>query len=68
MPQIRKIRAIRAIRGKNDLMLIDDFLPEYDFVETHSVAINADAASVYAAANEVDFSDSLIVKWLFQKI
>ncbi|CAN5561013.1 hypothetical protein BH10ACI2_BH10ACI2_13190 [soil metagenome] len=47
-------------------MLIDDFLPEYDFVETHSIAIDASAAQVYAAANEVDFSESFIVRWLFR--
>jgi len=47
-------------------MLIDDFLPEYDFVETHSIAIDADAASVFKAANEVDFSDSFIVRWLLR--
>jgi len=47
-------------------MLIDDFLPEYDFVETHSIAIEASAASVYAAANEVDFGDSFIVRWLLR--
>ena len=35
-------------------MLIDEFLPEYDFVETHNVAIHRDAASVYQAMNEVD--------------
>ena len=47
-------------------MLIDDFLPEYDFVETHGIAIDASPASVYAAANEVDFSDSFIVRWLLR--
>ena len=47
-------------------MLIDEFLPEYDFVETHSIAVDASAASVYAAANEVDFSDSFIVRWLLR--
>ena len=47
-------------------MLIDEFLPEYDFVETHSIAIDASAAIVYAAANEVDFSDSFIVRWLLR--
>ncbi len=47
-------------------MLIDDFLPEYDFVETHNIAIDADVASVYKAANEVDFSDSFIVRWLLR--
>jgi len=47
-------------------MLIDDFLPEYDFVETHSIAIDASAEQVYAAANEVDFADSFVVRWLLR--
>jgi hypothetical protein len=47
-------------------MLIDEFLPEYDFVETHSIAINASAEQVYAVAIEVDFSESFIVRWLLR--
>jgi hypothetical protein len=47
-------------------MLIDEFLPEYDFVETHSISIDASASGVYAAANEVDFSESFIVRWLLR--
>lgn len=47
-------------------MLIDDFLPEFDFVETHSIEIDASAEQVYAAANEVDFADSFIVRWLLR--
>jgi hypothetical protein len=47
-------------------MLIDEFLPKYDFVETHSIAIDASAAQVYAAANEVDFGESFIVRCLLR--
>ena len=47
-------------------MLIDEFLPEHDFVETHDIAIQADAASVYRAINEVDFAESFIVRWLLR--
>lgn len=47
-------------------MLIDEFLPKYDFVETHGIAINASAERVFTAANEVDFSDSFIVRWLLR--
>ena len=47
-------------------MLIDEFLPEYDFVETHSISIDAGAADVFKAANEVDFSESFIVRWLLR--
>ena len=47
-------------------MLIDDFLPEYDFEETHDIVINADAGRVYGAINEVDFAESFIVRWLLR--
>ena len=47
-------------------MLIDEFLPEYDFEETHDIVIHAYAASVYQAINEVDFAESFIVRWLLR--
>ena len=46
-------------------MLIDEFLPEYDFVETHNIKISAAAETVFEALNEVDLSDSMIIRWLF---
>src|SRR5687768_18477855 len=45
-------------------MLIDDFLPEYDFDETHSIKIDADARAIYEAALDADFSESWIVRAL----
>ncbi|MGQ0541786.1 MAG: hypothetical protein ACT4O9_08045 [Blastocatellia bacterium] len=47
-------------------MLIDEFLSEYDFVETHDIAIRAGAAETYRAANEVDFSVSFVIRWLMR--
>lgn len=47
-------------------MLIDDFLSDYDFVETHGISIHASSADIYRAANEVDFSDSFVIRWLFR--
>jgi hypothetical protein len=47
-------------------MLIDEFLAEYDFEEKHSIAIRADAATVYEAAQDVDFGESLIVRVLLR--
>ncbi len=47
-------------------MLIDKFLPEYDFVETHDINICAKAEDVYKAIDEVDFSESFIVRWLLR--
>ena len=47
-------------------MLIDDFLPQYDFAEHHSIIINASAESVYAAVHMLDFSGSPVIRWLFR--
>lgn len=47
-------------------MLIDEFLPEHDFVEKHGILIRADAADIYRVANEIDFSESLVIRWLFR--
>ncbi len=46
-------------------MLIDEFLSEYDFEEMHDIAIHADAADIYRVTNEIDFSESPIIRWLF---
>jgi len=47
-------------------MLIDEFLSDYDFVETHDISIHASAANVYRASNEVDFSESCLIRWLLR--
>ena len=47
-------------------MLIDEFLPEYDFVETHGISIRAGVADIYRAASEVDFSESFIIRLLLR--
>ncbi len=47
-------------------MLIDEFLSEYDFVETHDISIHASAADVYRATNEIDFSESCLIRWLLR--
>ncbi len=47
-------------------MLIDEFLPEYDFEEKHSIAIRADAATVYEAVQNANFGESFIVTLLLR--
>jgi len=47
-------------------MLIDSFLPEYDFVETHDIKIRATAENVFRALNAVDLCESAIIRWLFR--
>jgi hypothetical protein len=45
-------------------MLIDSFAPHPDFVETHSIAINASAEEVHNALWTADLGSSLIIKLL----
>lgn len=45
-------------------MLIDEFLPEHDFVETHDILVRARPADIYRVANEIDFSESFIIRVL----
>lgn len=47
------------------MMLIDEFLPRYDFDEKHEINIRASAEKVYAALNSFDFNDSAVIRWLF---
>ena len=46
-------------------MLIDEFLPVYDVVERHQIAVNAPTERVYAAVRTFDLSDSRVIRWLF---
>lgn len=46
-------------------MLIDDFLPKYDFIETHDIKIRAAAATVFGLVNEIDLCESPIIRGLF---
>lgn len=45
-------------------MLIDDFMPKFDFSENHEITIRAGAESVYRAINEIDVGDSPVISWL----
>jgi hypothetical protein len=47
-------------------VLIDEFLPRFDFAEKHGITINAPAGSVYAAIRTLDLSNSKVVRWLFR--
>jgi hypothetical protein len=42
-------------------MLIDEFLPVYDFSERHETRVRAAAAKVYAAVDSTDFNESWII-------
>ena len=51
--------------GEND-ELLDRFMPEYDVVERHSIAIAAPAAEVLAAAQEQDLFELPLVHAIFR--
>jgi hypothetical protein len=42
-------------------MLIDEFMPRYDFSEKHETNIRASAEKVYAAVNSTNLADSWII-------
>lgn len=46
-------------------MLIDEFMPRYDFSETHDITIRATAERVFKALNEADLCASPVIRWLF---
>jgi hypothetical protein len=46
-------------------MLIDEFLPVYDFSERHETKIRAPRERVFEAVNSADLSDSWIIRSLF---
>ena len=48
-----------------DGMLIDDFMPRYDFVERHEIVVRASPSRAYAAARSVDLASSTRAKILF---
>ena len=39
-------------------MLIDEFMPVFDFSEKHETKVSASAEKVYAAIDSTDFNDS----------
>jgi hypothetical protein len=47
-------------------MLIDDFMPVWDFSEKHETLISAPAETVAKALYEVDFSESFVIRWLLR--
>src|SRR5215203_2288371 len=46
-------------------MLIDEFLPVYDFSERHEIKIRASRDKVYKAVNETELTDSWLIWGLF---
>ena len=47
-------------------MLIDQVLPKYDEREYHQIEIRGDRRQVYQTIRSIDFSDSIIIRFLFR--
>lgn len=47
------------------MMLVEEFLPEYDFTEIHDIKIRASARRVFETLDEIDLCESPIIRWLF---
>lgn len=48
------------------MMLIDEYLPCFDFNETHEISIHVPPETVYRAALDVNFGRSFLIKWLLR--
>lgn len=46
--------------------ILDDFMPQYEVVERHSIRVSAPPARSFAAACEVDLTKSALVRMIFQ--
>lgn len=47
-------------------MLIDDFMPIFDFSETQEIAVAASRAAAFCAVKNFDMSESTSIRWLFK--
>ena len=47
-------------------MLIDDFMPDYDFSEKHDTEIVAPPAQIFETMKSVDICESAVFRWLFR--
>lgn len=47
-------------------MLIDTFLPEYQFSERHDILINNACPQVYEHLHSLDLHNATVIRWLFR--
>ena len=62
---LRYGRVPEATREDADALL-DEFMPTYEIVERHHVRVEAPAGVTLAAAREVDFSESPVIRAIFK--
>jgi hypothetical protein len=55
-----------AASGEEEDSLLDQFMPAYEIVERHHLRVEAPAAVTFAAARDVDFSKSALVRAIFK--
>jgi hypothetical protein len=53
-------------RRDEDDPLLDRFMPTYEIAERHRIAINAPVAATFAAACEMDFASSAVIRAIFR--
>jgi hypothetical protein len=59
-------RPARPRRSDEEDPLLDSFIPIYDIVERHHIAVNAPAAVTLGAARELDMLESCIARAIFK--
>src|ERR1044071_4376607 len=59
-------RGKHQVNGQDVDSLLDLYIPEYEVVERHQIAVSATAATTFDAACKSDLSQSLIVSTLFK--
>lgn len=59
-----KVSGLSAREGPD--ALLDQFLPDYEVVERHEVAVDAPAETVYAASREMDLFGSPLARGIFK--
>jgi hypothetical protein len=56
----------RRAKGEASDAVLDQFMPRYDVVECHELRLDAPPSATFAAAKEMDFDDSRMVRAIFK--
>jgi hypothetical protein len=63
---VRFGRAQRVRSPEREDVLLDSFVPTYDIVERHQIAVDAPASVTIACARDMDFADACLSRALFK--
>ena len=61
-----RVRSAAKVAGDAADPLLDRFMPSYEIVERHHARVEAPAAVTLAAAREVDFGKSVVIRAIFK--